>query len=211
MGCVTKVVVKCLFTMSESKNMSDANKKLEGLIPEGMVVSNVRGTVTDGLTVAGTVNEISDFAIDYLVVAETGKIESGRIEADEVRIEGIVANVEFNAKRLSVEAGAHVKDCDIRMAGVSGFSIDEKAVFDGDVKIAVSGLGGRAGSSASAGKAELADKAAKTEEPKAASSEEGVSSFSGFADTARAKEGSQWDNTPDISEANEDAHIPLGE
>ena len=186
--------------------MSDLDKKLEGFIPEGMVVSNVRGTVTDGLKVSGTINEISNFVIDHLVVSETGKIESGHIEADEVRIEGIVSNIEFSAKRLSVEAGAHVKDCDIRMAGVSGFSIHEKAVFDGDVKIAVSGLGGRPSQSSTASaKAEDAERSTAVEETKTASHESGLGGFSS------SKDSSQWDNTPDISEADEDAHIPLGE
>lgn len=190
-------------------------KKTEGLIPEGMIVANVRGTITDGLAVAGTISEIHNFNIDHLVVAETGKIESGRIEADEVTIKGRVANVEFNAKRLSVEAGAHVKDCDIRMAGVSGFSIDEKAVFDGDVKIAVSGAQSSRPSvqpeTALQAEANLAEKDAEKDVVKEESSMGEDNSFANpLVETPRAPE-NKWDSTPDINEANQPAHIPLGD
>ncbi|OOL18891.1 hypothetical protein AL01_03900 [Bombella intestini] len=165
--------------------MSDS-KQPEGFIPSGLVVDNLCGTLEGSLTIAGEVEHV-ELQAGQLCVTETGVMKDGQVEATSIIIDGSVSGVTFTTPRLSAGAGARISDCVIEMGSPTGCAIHEDAHFEGDVRISVSRKGG----------ARKAD--ASKVEPQA--------SIPAGDDEPDPHWPSQ---TPDISEADQDADIPLG-
>lgn len=162
--------------------MSDS-KQQDGFIPNGLVVENLCGTLDGTLRIAGEVEHV-ELQGGQLCITDTGVMKDGRVEAETVIIDGHVSGVTFTTPRLSAGAGARISDCVIEMGNPTGCAIHEDASFEGDVRISVS----RRSSAGAAGETSRASIPAGDDEPDP-----------------------HWPTqTPDISEANQDADIPLG-
>lgn len=160
------------------------SKQPEGFIPAGLVVENLCGTLEGTLSIAGEVEHV-ELQGGQLCVTETGVMKDGRVEADSVVIDGCVSGVTFTTPRLKAGAGARISDCVIEMGNPTGCAIHEDASFEGDVRISVSRKGGSSSTESRKSKASIP---AGDDEPDP-----------------------HWPaQTPDISEANQDADIPLG-
>lgn len=169
------------------------SKQPEGFIPGGLVVENLYGTLEGSLSIAGEVEHV-ELQAGQLRLAETGVMKEGRIEADSVIIDGCVSGVTFTTPRLSAGAGARISDCVIEMGNPTGCAIHEDACFEGDVRISVSRKGGASRASP--------DHGAETKEHDTSASQ---------ALSGDDEPDPHWPaQTPDISEADKDADIPLG-
>lgn len=183
-------------------------KHLEGFLPQGFVIGSLRGNVENSLTIAGTVEE-AELKVTQFTVVEGGVVNHGEIEAESVSIEGSVTDVVFRAGRLVAGAQAHIADCVLEMENPTGCAIHEEAHFEGDVKIIVARSKAKAGKSVSrngesdaslVGDSSYSKGQAQPAEVTYPGEEEDVDEMSAWPSAA-----------PDISEADEDAHIPLGD
>lgn len=169
------------------------SKQLEGFIPGGLVVENLYGTLEGSLSIAGEVEHI-ELQAGQLHLAETGVMKDGRVEAASVMIDGCVSGVTFTTPRLSAGAGARISDCVIEMGNPTGCAIHEDACFEGDVRISVSRKGG-----------------GDTAIGKAAAGKQDASLVKADTLVGDDEPDPHWPaQTPDISEADKDADIPLG-
>ncbi|MDF7679054.1 hypothetical protein PT277_10210 [Acetobacteraceae bacterium ESL0709] len=109
-------------------------KPTEGLIPEGLVVSNLHGEIGGILTVSGVV-ERSNIKAGKLMISASGMMRNGSVDAEEVTIAGCVSNVLLCVSRLNVMRTATMSDCVIEISHATGFSVHENAHFDGEIKL----------------------------------------------------------------------------
>ncbi|QHI96469.1 hypothetical protein GT348_08905 (plasmid) [Aristophania vespae] len=116
------------------KTLMGEEKTPEGFIPQGLVVSNVRGEVGGALVISGTV-ECSDIKAKKIVVSRFGEIKDGHVEADIAVIEGQAVGVIFRVSRFVASSTARLFDCVIEMNNATGCSFHESAHFEGDIKI----------------------------------------------------------------------------
>lgn len=172
--------------------MSD-NKQREGFIPAGLVIKSLQGVVEGSLHIAGDV-EHAALQAGHMCITESGTLKDGQIEAESVTIDGSVSGVVFITPRLSAGAGARISDCVIEMGSPTGCAIHEDASFEGDVRISVSRKGGA-----------RCDNGPR-EVPGVVAHEEAHLVIPGDDEPDP-----HWaEKTPDISEAEQDAEIPLG-
>ncbi|MCL1515505.1 polymer-forming cytoskeletal protein [Parasaccharibacter sp. TMW2.1890] len=175
--------------------MSDS-KQPEGFIPGGLVIDHLCGTLEGVLTIAGEVENV-ELQAGHLCVTETGVMKDGQVEADSIVIDGSVSGVTFTTPRLSAGAGARISDCVIEMGSPTGCAIHEDACFEGDVRISVSRKGGAGGSASGSG-------SSRTNSTSSATPQANIPAGDDEPDL-------HWPaQTPDISEADQDADIPLG-
>lgn len=111
----------------------NGSKTAEGLIPEGLVVSNLHGEVGGVFTISGVV-ERSEIKVGRLVVSSSGTIRNGAIEADETVIKGHASHVLFRVGRLNISETAILSDCVIEISNATGISMHEGAQFTGEIK-----------------------------------------------------------------------------
>lgn len=112
----------------------EGDKPTEGLIPEGLVVSNLHGEVGGVLTISGVV-EKSDIKVGHLIISDAGAMRNGSVEATEATIRGCASNVLFRVSRLSVMEAAQLSDCIIEINQATGFLMCDTARFEGEIKL----------------------------------------------------------------------------
>ncbi|MCX5614931.1 bactofilin family protein [Bombella saccharophila] len=167
-------------------------KQHEGFIPAGLVVKNVQGVVEGSLYIAGDVEQ-AELEAGHLCITEEGTLKDGHIEARSVAIDGYVTGVTFTTPRLTAGAGARISDCVIEMGNPTGCAIHEDASFEGDVRISVSRNG-------------------KARQKNAEETSRSVPHEDAHIVIPGDDElDPHWAaKTPDITEAEQDAEIPLG-
>lgn len=170
------------------------SKQREGFIPAGLVVQSLRGVVEGSLHIAGDVEQAA-LQAEHIRLTESGTLKDGQIEAQSVMIDGYVTGVTFTTPRLTAGANARISDCVIEMGSPTGCAIHEDASFEGDVRISVSRKGGgqQRPDTQREGQTVVAHDEAHLVIP------------------GDDEPDPHWAaKTPDISEAEQDAEIPLG-
>ncbi|GCD60076.1 hypothetical protein NBRC3280_2816 [Acetobacter pasteurianus NBRC 3280] len=108
----------------------------ECVIPHGLSIRELRGSVPGTLIINGQVDQ-AEISATTFILGRQGEIVKSKIDADTIIIQGEAKSVIANAGRVIITEQARLMDAKLVMANATGCAIAEEAHLEGDVQIMI--------------------------------------------------------------------------
>ncbi|GBR53195.1 hypothetical protein CSR02_14675 [Acetobacter pomorum] len=108
----------------------------ECVIPHGLSIRELRGSVPGTLIINGQVDQAEISATTFVLGCQ-GELVKSKIDADTIIIQGEAKSVMANAGRVVITKQARLTDAKLIMANATGCAISEEAHLEGDVQIMI--------------------------------------------------------------------------